>query len=364
MSANLTFEALRDALETLDVPSGEARSLRWVVEDRLGAAKTASGDYEIFLLGEPVVARSGVVRRHLEYGAWQPTHGGQPFTASRIVLPPAAHFAPIAALIAMEFARGGLSEGVPTQAVFDDVEPIIELAIRRGSLSDEVILGLFGELLTLLTAMRARPLSLTQKAVLVGAWRGWQRGRDFVLGRNAIEVKTTRGAVSIHAFSGLHQLEEQALEDGDLETLHVLSLGLQEVSEGGQSLPGLVDDLLCEVGDPVEGDGKPSPLQAQLLSWIEAYGGGGRGYRHQSMRDWQQYGARFSLSFAPRLYRIRDEAMLLLPRATVEETFLRPDSLSFEVAFPARVSAYNPSLQWQSDLGAMVAALAPSPAED
>lgn len=353
----LTFETLRDILETLDVPQGEARALQWVVPDQLGAAKTTSGDFEIFLLGEQLDARSNIVRRHLEHGHWQPMHGGETFTASRIVLPPAAHFAPIAALIAMEFARGGIGEGVPTQAVFDDVEPIIELAIRRGSLSEEVMLGLFGELLTLLVILRVPSLTLSEKAVLVGGWQGWRQGRDFIFGAHAIEVKSTRGAASVHAFSGLHQLEEQQLENGEFEMLHLLSLGLQEVSEGGQSLPGLVDDLLGELGDPWSDEAEPSPLQAQLINWIAAYGAGGRGYRHNTMRDWPQYAVRYALTFAPRLYRIRDDGMALLARSAVEETFLRPDSLTFEVAFPARISPYNPSHDWQADLGSIVAAM-------
>ena len=352
-----TFETLRAALDALEVPAGEARRLHWVVPDLLGAAKTAAGDFEIFLLGEPLAARSAVVRRCLEHGAWRPTSGGSAFDATRVVLPADPHFAAIAALIATELMRAGLGAGVSTQEVFTEVEPIIELAIQRGSLTDEVLLGLFSELLVLRTILRAGDRSLEDKAVLVGAWGGWQQGRDFVMGRQAVEVKATRGLTSSHAFSGLHQLEEQTLPDGDLEALHLLSIGLQEVSDGGASLPDLVDDLLSELGEPVEFERDQSPLQAQLLGWISQYGAGGRGYRHLSMRGWPQYQAQFALSFSPRLYRISDQAVRLLRRAVVEETFVRPDSLTFEATFPARVSAFNPAEQWQAELVRMADAL-------
>jgi hypothetical protein len=357
MDEALTFEALRAALGALEVPAGEARRLRWVIDGPLGAAKTASGDFEIFLLGGPLVARSPVVRRCLEHGAWQPTTGGEAFDASRIVLPADPHFAAMAALIATELVRAGIGDGVPPQEAFTEVEPLIELAIQRGSLTDEVMLGLFGELLVLRTMLRGGERSLAEKAVLIGAWRGWGQGRDLVLGRQAIEVKATRGLASSHAFSGLHQLEEQALPDGDLETLHLMSLGLQEVTEGGQTLPELVDDLVAELGGPIDPEVGPGPQQAQLLGWIAQYGAGGRGYRHLSMRGWPQYQARLALSFSPRLYRIRDSAVRLLDRAEIDQTFVRADSVTFEATFPPKVSAFNPADSWQAELIAMADAL-------
>jgi hypothetical protein len=355
--ASNSYEALRASLDALEVPAGEARRLHWVVESLLGAARTSSGDFEIFLLGEPLMTRSPVVRRCLEHGAWRPTNGGNPFNATRVVLPADPHFAAVAALIATELMRAGLGVGISSQEAFTEVEPLIELAIQRGSLTDEVLLGLFSELLVLRTLLRAGNYSLADKAVLVGTWRGWQQGRDFVIGRQAIEVKATRGLTSSHAFSGLHQLEEQQLPDGDLEVLHLLSIGLQEVSAGGVSLPNLVDDLLSDIGGPVGTEHDQGPLQTQLLGWISQYGAGGRGYRHLSMRGWPQYQAQFALSFSPRLYRIADQDMRLLPRAVVAETFIRPDSLKFDATFPARVSAFNPAERWQTELVRMAEAL-------
>jgi hypothetical protein len=350
---HINFEALRSALSALDVPTGEARRLYWVLEGLIGAARTSSGDFEIFLLGKPLESRSVVVRRCLQYDVWRPTTGGSSFDATRVALPPDPHFAAMAALIATEMVRAGLGTGVALQDVFIEVEPIIELAIQRASLTDEALLGLLSELLVLRTILRASERSSADKAVLVDTWRGWQRGRDFVMGRNVVEVKATRSLNSRHAFSGLHQLEEQLLPDGESEVLYLLSIGLQEVSDGGTSLPNLVDELLMDLGGRVDCEKDQNTLQAQLLSHIASYGASGSGYRHLSMREWPQYRAQFALSFSPRFYRIADSAMRLLPRATVEETFLHPESLMFEASFPSQVSAFNPSANWQVQLAEM-----------
>jgi len=349
----LSFETLRASLQTLEVPAGQARNLRWIAADQLGVAKSSSGDFEIFLLGSALIARSSIVRRHLEHGSWQRTDGGHAFDASRIVLPSAPHYAAVAALIATELMRAGLGAGRDAQQAFGDVEPIIELAIRRGALPEETVLGLYGELLVLLALLQSESRTLPQKARIIGGWRGWQQGRDFVFGAHSIEVKATCGLLSTHAFNGLHQVEEQMLPDGDTETLHVLSIGLQEVPEGGQSLPELIESLLWELRDSASAD-NPSSLQAQLLAWIEQYGGSGSsGYRHETMANWTPYQSRFAIVFTPRLYRIADEAMKLLRRSTVDNTFLLADSMRFDIAFPTQISPFNPANDWLGELSAM-----------
>ncbi len=348
-----SFEVLRAALSALEVPTGEARQLHWVVEEMLGAARASSGSYEIFLLGEPLESRSPIVRRCLEHGAWQPIAGGDSFTATRVVLPADPHFVVIAALITTELVGAGLGRGVSLQDAFSEVEAIIELAIQRGSMTDEVLLGLFSELLVLRTLLRAAERTPEQKAVLVSAWRGWHQGRDFVLGRHVIEVKATRNTTSRHAFSGLHQLEAQVLADGNLETLHLLSIGLHEVTDGGESLPDVVNDLLLELGESIESEQSANPIQTQLLHSISQYGASGKRYLHFTMREWPQYQARFTFSFTPRLYRIADKEMRLLPRATIADTFLFPDTVTFEAGFPTQVSAFNPAANWQNELAEM-----------
>lgn len=148
------FETLRDDLESLAVPRGHVRNLRWLAPP-LAIGRTASGDYEIFIRGDELRTSSSLVRRHVQHGEWRPEEGGDPFSASRIVLLGAPHFASIAALIATELLRAGIAGPTGAQQAFTDVEPIIEMAIRRGALSEQSIIGLVGEL-TLLRQLLAR----------------------------------------------------------------------------------------------------------------------------------------------------------------------------------------------------------------
>ena len=345
--AQPSFETLREALAALAVPAGEERQLFWVVPGQLGAAMTASGAFEIFLLGAPLVAASPIVAGNLVHDRWAPSSGGETFEASRVLLGSATHFAAVAALIATELGRLDLSTDTARQETFSEVEPIIELAIRRATLSSEAILGLIAELHVLRVALLAVPA--VDRASILPGWRGWAPGRDFLLGEHGIEVKATIGAASRHAFSGIHQLEPQPLGVGH-ETLHLLSLGLQMVDTGGPSLPELVDDLLSLLGD---GGGERTALQTQLLTMIAHYGGSGApSYEHDAMRGWAAYQQRFALAFA-RLYDAHDREMRLLDRAIVEQTFVVPDSLTFELALPSLVSAYNPAENWQQEVAAM-----------
>ncbi len=94
----------------------------------------------------------------------------------------------------------------------------------------------FGELLVLLDIVRKDPLRR------VDAWVGPYGARhDFRRGAVALEVKTSRShtahVVTIHG-------EDQLLEPEN-GTLHLHFVRLEEVPEGGESLPGLVDDLLA-----------------------------------------------------------------------------------------------------------------------
>ncbi len=345
----MTFEVLRDQLAALDVPDGHARRLIWVVADRLGAAMTASGSFEIFLAGPELVATLPLVTRHLQHDSWEPSDGGAAFPATRVLLGSATHFAAMAALIAIEFARFDLATDKAMQAAFNEVEPIIEMAIRRSALSTEALLGLMAELQVLRVALLATTVA-KRHATLLG-WRGWMQGRDFVFGRHSIEVKATLGETSRHAFSGVHQLEPQPSADGSLEMLHLMSFGLAEVEEGGQSLPELIDDLasLLDNGSAPELAARP-----QLLTMVREYGGGGSpGYDHDTMSGWSVYQARYAIMFA-RIYAVDDPEMRLLTSALLDQTFAVPGSVSFELQLPSRVSAFNPAASWQSEIATMV----------
>lgn len=353
MSADVTYEALRFELETLVVPTGEVRNLRWLART-LAVARNGAGDYEIFLRGPELATRSPLVRRHLQHGDWRPMGGGTPFAASRIVLPSAPHFASVSALIAVELLRAGIYDADDPQAAFSDVEPIIEMAIRRGALPENVVVGLIGELILLRQCLLTNSGKPELRSLIIDSWHGWQvGGRDFTFGSSSIEVKTTQSASSVHEFSGIHQLEEVEFPSGEHEELHLLSVGLAASTVAGESLPAIVDQVLGMLNDPATGG--TSPLQVAFLSRIERYGAeGGSGYKHATMSEWSVYSNRYTATFPPRLYRIADPAMRLLRREIVEETFVSPASLSFTMALPEAVSAFNPAASWQQEIAGIV----------
>lgn len=344
----ISYEELRDRLAELSVPAGEARRLIWIVPGRVGAALTASGGHEIFLGGPELSASIPLVARHLQHDRWEPNNGEPTFAATRVLLGSATHFAAMAALIAVELARFDLSTEDMLQAAFERTEPLIELAIRRGTLSTEALLGLFAELQLLRIGLLAVPAE-GREAVLLG-WRGWTTGRDFVFGRHVIEVKATLGPGSRHSFSGVHQLEAQSLTDGGTETLHLMSFGLVEAGVGGQSLPDLVEDLAALLdGDDLH----RGPGRARFIQMVRQYGGTNvTGYDHETMRDWAAYQGRYGISFA-RLYSVDDPAMRLLTSSLIDQTFAVPSSVTFELQLPNQVSAFNPATNWQAEVAAM-----------
>lgn len=345
----MNFETLRDHLAALDVPVGSARRLVWVVAGRLGAAITASGAYEIFLAGSELVAVLPPVARHVQYDRWEPDDGSPAFAATRVLLGSASHFAAVAAFIATELARLDLATDRAMQVAFNQIEPIIELAIRRGTLSTEAILGLLAELQVLRVALLATPAAKRSSTLL--GWRGWTQGRDFVMGKHAVEVKATLSDSSRHAFSGVHQLEPQPMSDGRQEMLHLMSIGLAEAEQGGQSLPELVDDIASLLDD---GSTVGASARAQFLGMVREYGGpGASGYDHDVMRNWNVYQPRYVITFA-RLYAIDDPEMRLLTSALLDQTFAVPGSVRFELLLPAQVSTFNPAASWQAEVAAMV----------
>lgn len=349
--SDANFETLRDDLEALAVPDGHTRNLQWLAIP-LAIGRTASGDYEIFIRGDEMKASSALVRRHVQYGDWRPEEGGDPFSASRIVLPAAPHFASIAALIALELLRAGIAEPAGVQPAFTDVEPIIEMAIRRGALSGEAIIGLIGELTVLRQLLLARASEPETMLRCLDYWHGWREGdRDFRIGNHAIEVKTTQASASIHKFSGLHQLEPAQLPSGDIESLHLMSIGLAASNSMGENLPALVRSILHLLSGP---SGRPE-LTDEFLRRVSLYGTlSGSGYSHATMQEWSAYGTRYTHTFLPRLYRVEDPAMLTLDRSLLAQTFVQPQGLAFTMHIPEQVSAFNPSPNWEAEVETMM----------
>lgn len=344
---DLHYEELRQDLEKLRVPDGQTRSLQWLAPT-LAVGRTASGDYEIFIRGSEVRAASPLVRRHVQHSEWRPEEGGEPFQANRIVLPAAHHFASIAALISIELLRAGIAGLSGPQAAFTDVEPIIELAIRRGALPENVVVGLIGELIVLRQLLLVR---IDRPEMIAGAlelWQGWQdAGRDFRVGTISIEVKTTQALTSIHEFSGLHQLEPELLPSGAQEQLYLMSIGLVASNAIGETLPMVVSSI----ESLLKTHGNGAAIADEFLRRVSLYGRqAGSGYVHSTMRDWSVYGTRYAHNFAPRLYRINDPAMRLLTRELLSQTFAQPDGISFKMHFPEVVSAFNPIANWEAEI--------------
>lgn len=350
--SDLHFEALRTELEALRAPNGQARNLRWLAP-LLAVGRTTAGDFEVFIRGPELRASSSLVRRHLQCGNWRPMEGGEPFPASRIVLPSAPHFAAIAALIAIELMRAGIAGARGPQEAFTDVEPIVEMAIRRGALPENVIIGLIGELTVLRQLILARSNTPASMMRCLDLWQGWQEGgRDFRLSNHSIEVKATQATASIHEFSGLHQLEPKLLPSGQLEQLHLMSVGLSASTTLGESLPTVVQSIINLLTTATGGQ----ELGDEFVRRIALYGSqSGGGYSHPSMADWSVYGTRYAHSFQPRLYRLDDPAMKLLTRDVLAQTFVQADGLAFTMHVPDQVSAFNPAQSWEVVLARMAA---------
>lgn len=348
-----SYEALRGELEGLSAPNGSVRNLKWLARE-LAVGRNAASDFEIFLCGGKFVASSPLVRRHMQHGEWRSSDGGEPFSASRIVLPSAPHFGSIAALIAVELLRAGIAGSGNPQQAFWDVEPIIEMAIRRGALPENVVIGLIGELILLRQCLLVTASKPARHAELLAGWQGWQQGgRDLRIGRHSIEVKATQAATSIHEFSGLHQLEAQRQPDGDIEELHLLSIGLTASASLGESLPSIIDSIITILAS--NQNGSTTTLEDAFLRNVEAYGASnGTGYAHRTMNGWSVYRTRYAHTFPPRLYRISDPAMLLLSREEIARTFVQPSSISFTLHVPDRISAFNPAPSWQAALAEMI----------
>lgn len=350
---NDSYEVLREKLDRLSAGSGNIRNLLWLAPE-LAIGRNSFGDFEIFLRGGDLVASSALVRRHLQHGEWCPREGGEPFSASRILLPSAAHFVSVAALIAVELLRAKISGSGNPQRAFTDVEPIIEMAIRRGALPENVVIGLIGELILLRQCLLVVGDEPARQSALLAGWQGWQQGnRDMRIGRHSIEVKTTQAASSIHEFSGLHQLEAQRLPNGEHEEMHLLSVGLAASTSIGESLPVIVGSVLAVLGH--NGHPGTQAVQDAFLQNVEAYGAGnGIGYAHNTMNDWSVYNTKYTHTFPPRLYRVSDPAMLLLQREDIARTFIQPGSINFTLHVPDRVSAFNPAPRWQEAIVEMI----------
>lgn len=155
MSAHPSFEKLLSLADGLKPSSNESdRDVLWCDDgDVVGLSRQFGGAIEIFLVGPELAAQSGTVSRHLRHDEWSRSHGSA-FSANRLVLPSAEHFTASAAFVVEELFRANVLTSL--HDAFAKTEPIIEMLLRRTTLGEEVLLGLFGELTVLEAALSAR----------------------------------------------------------------------------------------------------------------------------------------------------------------------------------------------------------------
>lgn len=357
MPTNISFEGLCSRLENLVTPTkGEDRSVYWVLPMTLGLAKTSADRVEVFIGGRKLYPRTPIVRRHLEHGRWTITESAEEFDASRIVLPSAPHFIPLAAFLAVELIKAGIGSQRSVQEVLNEVEPLLELALLRGSLGEEHILGLVGELICLEVLLDAVAHQPELFPLVLDMWRGYETGhRDFVIGQTSLEIKTTQLESSTHAISGTHQVEVDERYPSE-ERLVLLSLGLAPVVQEGQTLPDIVQRIAQRLGaGVVEPSGGFTPLQQRFLDNVYRYGGtGSRGYDHRTEATSKAYSTRYRSTFTPRLYEMADEQIFILRGKDIEGRFIRSSSIQYTLELPNLINGMNPAANWRHSVTSMV----------
>ena len=339
-----TFEELFAVCESLPASADDGhRVVEWVGETgRIGLARRPAGAIEVFIKGDRLLATSELVERHLKHDEWIGEPGTR-FRANRIVLPPDPHFVAIAALVTEELLRHGV--GLTPQTAFEAVEPIVEMALRGTTITEDALLGLFGEL-HLLAQLLQHSTTTTKQAKCIEAWRGYeQSSRDFVFTSGIeIEVKTTRRAESTHPISRLSQVDPYRTTAGvPIEHLYLVSLGVAPDDNQGQSVPDLMEEILESLGNAADPEGH-NAIQKLFLELVAHYGSGGRGYVHEEMKGWSAYSTKWSISWN-RTYSMNDEALRVLRRSDLTTLpHVDPDSVQITVRLPTDpVSLGNPA---------------------
>ena len=356
-SIGWSFEILRTALTDLEEPAGEDRHVVWVIPDSLALAKTSRGLVEVFLVGPRLTPATAVVRRHMEHRAWLTSRDEREILANRIILPRAPHFVSIAALIAVELIQAGIGTSRTTAQAFTEVEPIVELALRREALAGETVRGLIGELLTLEQALLMVMREPMLRGTILDMWQGHHWGaRDFVVGATGIEVKTTLLSGSTHQISSLTQVEPTPTDSSAEIRLYLLSFGLAPVESVGFSLPEIVDRVLALLRDPAVPEGTMGPLQERLVRDVASYGSGGDsvGYHHIDARGGAAYQQRYQLTYMPRMYDMSDDEVRIIRSSDLTGSFVSQKHLSYQIDLPDRISDENPTSDWRRLLRSLV----------
>ena len=335
-----SYEAVLNQINV--VPAGiigDDRAITWLTDAKVvGIARNSRGHLELFLAGDELRPRTGIVKTAMRYHSWH-RKDLPPLNANRICLPALGHFDQVGAFIAAELLRERADSNL--ERAFAVTEPLIELAIKRMEISENAILGLVGELL-LLDALCRRAAD-PQVGPIVQAWDGWRRSaRDFTWEGTGVEIKTTTRTTSSHAIHGVHQIEPNpASDDATGETrLLLVSIGLCQADSNATalSIPSLVERIL----ERLNATGA-SGLVEEFLTRVSVYGTeSGIGYEHATMVNEAPFATTFGVTFV-RGYDMADPAVEVLRRDDlITHQHVDAQSVNFRVELPATISLDNP----------------------
>lgn len=319
--------------------TGDDRTITWLTEAQVvGIARNNRGHLELFLAGDELKPRTGTVKSAMHHHYWHRANL-PPLSANRIRLPALGHFDQVGAFITAELLREKADANL--ERAFAVTEPLIELAIKRLEISENAILGLFGELL-LLDAL-CRRADDVHVGPIVQAWDGWRRSaRDLTWEGTGVEIKTTTRTTSSHAVHGVHQIEPAAAtDDGPGESrLLLVSIGLHQTDPNvpASTIPSLVQSIVARLAAS-----GASGLVDEFLRRVAMYGSeSGIGYEHATMANEAPFTTPFSVTFV-RGYDMADPAVEVLRHDdVVAHQHVDAQSLSFRVELPATISLNNP----------------------
>ncbi|WP_241071759.1 PD-(D/E)XK motif protein [Achromobacter xylosoxidans] len=335
-----SYEAVLNQINVVPAgTTGDDRAITWLTDAMVvGIARNSRGHLELFLAGDELRPRTGTVKSAMHYHSWH-REALPPLNANRICLPALGHFDQVGAFIAVELLREKADANL--ERAFAVTEPLIELAIKRLEISENAILGLFGELLLLEALCRRAPDPLV--GPVVQAWDGWRRSaRDFTWEGTGVEIKTTTRATSSHAIHGVHQIEPTpASDDAPGEgRLLLVSIGLRQADPNAPalSIPSLVDSIIERLTST-----GASGLVDEFLRRVSVYGSeSGIGYEHATRVNEAPFTALFSVTFV-RGYDMADPAVEVLRRDDViTHQHVDAQSVTFRVELPATISLGNP----------------------
>lgn len=347
----MSYDDVASRLQALVQPAAtQELYVEWLVQDLLAVGMRHDGAYSILLVGGGIVARLPRVAEALHSGTWT-TPRGTALYGSVLALGSGSAFRIAIAAIASELVRlGAMTRSL--HAVFADVESFIDLILRRSAEADELVVGLFGELLVLhqtLCAMQQLNVRLKDPTRV---WLGWQRkSRDFRIGSSSIEVKTTQTGASRHGIAGLDQVDVHVDSTGKAEGLFLASVGIQKALSG-QSVASLREVVLDLLGDTAL---DPEFARTQFLSKFAQYGQGGDVINLESDALTT---VTFAPSFLTRLYDLSDPNVCLLRTEDVDRQFRHVDarSVRYSIDFPAQIpgSDRNPNLDLVGSIATML----------